>query len=222
MSGERNDGEDTGRRTDTGRRNDGQPQGQPGGQSRPGGQGQRGGGSQQGGQQGPGGPPDRRQGGQQQPPAEPGQQPPGGPSVADRLREPVIAGQIKTAVATFAVVGLGLGLSALFTMGLIGTTSTVSTIAVTVVVLSGPLLAVVFGLRMDDVLATEADAGTTAAAGAVGGGVGFLLMGFLANILVLVGSGGSLEFGEAIVPVFVAAIPAAIVAAAVPYARNAF
>lgn len=197
----------------------GQPQGQPGSQP----QGQQGQpqGQQQGQPQGqPGGQPQGQAAGQPQgqPQGQPAQT---SPSLVDELQRPRVMTHIKTTVAMFALVGVGLGLSSLFTMALAGTAlgrDLLGLAGSVVVVLLGPPLAVVFGIRLNDFL--DEDTRLVAAAAGVSSAVGFFVMGLLATIFIVLGSNGGVDFGDLFAPLVLGMVPPAVVGAAVPFVRE--
>lgn len=129
---------------------------------------------------------------------------------------------LKFGIATFGLVGGGIGLSALFTMALVGSTlgrSLLGLSAIVFVVLSGPVLAALLSLRLDDAL-QDLHLNTAAAASAVVGAVGFFVMGLLAVIFIVLGSGGDVSFADAIVPVIVGMVAPAVVGGATPFLRD--
>lgn len=127
--------------------------------------------------------------------------------------------QIKTAVGTFALVGLGFGLAGLFTN--VVADAYLAWASFSAVVLAGPVLAALFGLRIQDTL--NVDTGTIAAAAALASAVGFFVMGLLAAILIAVGAETSTSFqvGGAFVSAILGMIPAALVGGGIPYLGDA-
>ncbi|MEF8773360.1 MAG: hypothetical protein V5A23_05665 [Halobacteriales archaeon] len=128
--------------------------------------------------------------------------------------------QIKIAVATFALVGVGFGLGGLI-VNAMASYAQLSWPSFTVVVLAGPVLAALFGLRISDAL--NVDTGTVAAAAGIASALGFFVMGLLAAILIALGAGTSTSFqvGGAFVAAVLGMIPAALVGGGVPYLRHA-
>ena len=122
-----------------------------------------------------------------------------GPSVADMLQRPAIQDELKYLVATYALLGVGFGFLGIVIGEVIGGGGIGGAFfdeTTLVVVLSvGPVLALVFGYRLSDVLSDAEDTALYAAA-AVGNAAGYFVMVLIAGILLSSGSGGGTNLGD--------------------------
>lgn len=228
------------------------PGGQPAGQGAPqGGHGQAGGRGQTGGQgSAAGGRPAQGQaggqphGGQAAPQggavsgAGPGgyQQPAAqGESIADIFSKPRTLAQIKSAVAYYAAVGVGVGVSLLFTALIFGgggfagnmITAIVAFAGFVAAVAIGPALGGPLGFYVADQLGDEEKAEhvyATASVGALGGHIVMVLVVAVFLMIGLAGGGGGagFEFLRALIPIVIGGFGAAIAAAGGAFASLTF
>lgn len=139
-----------------------------------------------------------------------------GPSVADMLQRPAIQDQLKYVVATYALLGVGFGFLGIVAGefigggGIGGAFFGASTLLVVLSV--GPVLALVFGFRLSDVLA-EAEDTALYAATAVGNAAGYFVMVLIAGILLSSGSGGGTNLGDLLLSGIVLGIVVGAIAA---------
>jgi hypothetical protein len=202
--------------------------------------GQAGQGGQTGGQPGQAGQTGGQAGGQ---PGQAGQAQPGqgraqqvqtGPSATDVLSRPAGQSVIKYVVGIFAIVGVGIGLTALLADSLLGGGGTtgaagfislgITLMAFGVAIFGGSILAAVIGLQ-DFLQIGEVDTQTYVLA-FVSNAAGFLVMGILVAIFISIGAGGGAGggggggLGDFIVGSVVMAIPAGLVGAGVTRLRD--
>lgn len=196
-------------------------------------------GGQTGGQPGQAGQASGQTGGQ------PGQAQPGqgraqqvqtGPSATDVLNRPAGQSVVKYVVGIFAVVGVGIGLTAILADSLLGGGGTASAasfisfgitlMAFGVAIFGGSILAAVIGLQ-DFLQIGEVDNQTYVLA-FVSNAAGFLVMGIIVALFITVlggsgggaGGGGGGSLGDFIVGSIVMAIPAGLVGAGVTWLRD--
>lgn len=155
-----------------------------------------------------------------------------GPSATDVLSRPDGQAVIKYVVGIFAVVGVGIGLTAVLANSLIGSGSAgflggiIALIAFSVAVFGGSILAAVVGLQ-DFLQIGEMDTQTYVLA-FVSNAAGFIVMGIIVALFIAVamggggggsgGGGGGL--GNFVVSAIVMAIPAGLVGAGVTWLRD--
>lgn len=139
-----------------------------------------------------------------------------GPSVADMLQRPAIQDELKYLVATYSLLGVGFGFLGIVIGEVIGGGGIGGAFfdeTTLVVVLSvGPVLALVFGYRLSDVLADAEDTALYAAA-AVGNAAGYFVMVLIAGILLSSGSGGGTNLGDLLLSGIVLGIVVGAIAA---------
>ena len=172
------------------------------------------------------------QGGQGQPGQGRAQQVQTGPSATDVLSRPAGQSVVKYVVGIFAIVGVGIGLTAVLANSLLGDASSgylggiIVLMAFGVAVFGGSILAAVIGLQ-DFLQIGEVDSQTYVLAFA-SNAAGFVVMGIIVAIFVSIamGSGGGAggtgggDLGNYIVSAIVMAIPAGLVGAGVTWLRD--
>jgi len=169
------------------------------------------------------------QGGQTQPGQGRAQPVETGPSATDVLSRPAGQSVIKYVVGIFAVVGVGIGLTAVLANSLLGDTGTgflsgiIVLMAFGVAMFGGSFLAAVVGLQ-DFLQIGEVDNQTYVLAFA-SNAAGFLVMGIIVAIFVSIAmgsgsGGGGGDLGDFIVSAIVMAIPAGVVGAGVTWLRD--
>lgn len=168
------------------------------------------------GQPAPGGQTQPAPAGQGQPAGQPGQPVQQGPSLVDRLQQPHVLDELKLFVGTFGALGVGFGLTGLVTVPMATATEAAATAGVTSIWLFGVGLAALLSTRFAE--RVDEDRATSAVGAAVGSGLGVLVLGLVAGVLVAIAAGPyTLELGYVVLGSLVVAFPAALVGGALAY-----